>query len=272
MLCWGARLRFVVPRRWGRNPNGAGSTGSCAATSVRSARSAVSVSSRVRTAPISAIHRTAGVRFRTSVLTHAASAAAILVALGDERIAAPGASLLFHGSRVYRRGQMSARDCSELNAVLSRSDDELIRRLVTRALAGPLTPAEHGAKRSDRQVLEGLCLGPPPDPSDTAPARLQTLASALGQTGQRQLFLSAATIGMDHAMGRSCGVLTPERKCKVPARWLFKFACVAGPWLLQELIVAKARTLGPAQDRSTIDLVMRREHGACGDSGTRCVR
>ena len=127
-------------------------------------------------------YRTAGVRFRTSVLTHAASAAAILVALGDERIAALGASLLFHGSRVYRRGQLSARDCSELNAALSRSDDELIRRLVTRALAGPLTPAEHGAKRSDRQVLEGLCLGAPPDPSDTAPARLQTLASALGQT------------------------------------------------------------------------------------------
>ena len=127
-------------------------------------------------------YRTAGVRFRTSVLTHAASAAAILVALGDERLAAPGASLLFHGSRVYRRGQLSARDCSELNAALSRSDDELIRRLVKRALAGPLTPSQHGARRSDRDVLEALCLGAPVDPHETAPARLQTLASALGQT------------------------------------------------------------------------------------------
>lgn len=127
-------------------------------------------------------YREAGVRFRTSVLTNAASAAAILVALGDERIAAPGASLLFHGSRVYRRGQLSARDCSELGSALARSDDEFVHRLVKRALAGSLTPSEHGAKRADRQVLEGLCLGAPPDPHDTAPARLQTLASALGQT------------------------------------------------------------------------------------------
>ena len=56
--CVGAHeVRFVVPRRWGWNPNGAGSAGSCSATSVRSALSAVSVSSRVRTAPISAMHR-----------------------------------------------------------------------------------------------------------------------------------------------------------------------------------------------------------------------
>ena len=31
ILCWRARRRFAVPTRWGWNPNGAGSTGSCSA-------------------------------------------------------------------------------------------------------------------------------------------------------------------------------------------------------------------------------------------------
>ena len=56
-LCWKGRLRIVEPRRWGWNPNGAGSTGSCAALSARIATRALSVPSRVRTAPTSATHR-----------------------------------------------------------------------------------------------------------------------------------------------------------------------------------------------------------------------
>ena len=56
-LCWKRRLRIVEPRRWGWNPNGAGSTGSCAALSARIATRALSVPSRVRTAPTSATHR-----------------------------------------------------------------------------------------------------------------------------------------------------------------------------------------------------------------------
>ena len=43
-LCWKGRLRIVEPRRWGWNPNGAGSAGSCLAVSARSATSALSVS------------------------------------------------------------------------------------------------------------------------------------------------------------------------------------------------------------------------------------
>ena len=53
----GSPMRFVVLRRWGWNPNGADSARSCAAARVRSARNAVSVSSRMRTAPTSATHR-----------------------------------------------------------------------------------------------------------------------------------------------------------------------------------------------------------------------
>ena len=57
ILWWRARRRFAAPRPAGWNPNGAGSTGSRCATRVRSALSAVSVSSRVRTAPTSAMQR-----------------------------------------------------------------------------------------------------------------------------------------------------------------------------------------------------------------------
>ena len=127
-------------------------------------------------------YRAKGVRFRTCVPSHASSAGAILVALGDDRVAAPGARLLFHGSRVYRRGQLGARECDDLRAALLRSDDEVIQRLVERAFSRPDTVPVHGAESSDRDVLEGMCIGAPPDPENTAPARVHTLAIALGST------------------------------------------------------------------------------------------
>ena len=127
-------------------------------------------------------YRAKGVRFRTCVPSHASSAGAILVALGDDRVAAPAARLLFHGSRVYRRGQLSARECDDLRAALLRSDDEVIQRLVERAFSRPDTVPVHGAESSDRDVLEGMCIGAPPDPENTAPVRVHTLAIALGST------------------------------------------------------------------------------------------
>ena len=57
LLCWRVRVRFVVSRRWGWNPNGAGRAGGCAAVRTRSVLSAESVPSRARTAPTSATHR-----------------------------------------------------------------------------------------------------------------------------------------------------------------------------------------------------------------------
>ena len=127
-------------------------------------------------------HRERGVRFRARALARTSSAAALLVALGDERVAEPGARLLFHVSHVYRNTDLSARDCSDLEAALSRSDDKVIARLVERAITGPHAAPEHGAEPSDREVVEGLCLGAAPDPGSNAPARVQTLAMALGQT------------------------------------------------------------------------------------------
>ena len=128
------------------------------------------------------LYRVQGVRFRTSAISIASSAGAVLVALGDERVAAPGSRLLFHGSWLYRRGQLTARDCAGLHARLSRSDDKLLYRLVDRAFAGPVTAPVHGAQTSDRKVLEQLCADAELDPKATDPDRVQTLAATLGQT------------------------------------------------------------------------------------------
>ena len=127
-------------------------------------------------------YRKHGVRFRTRALGRTSSAAAFLVALGDERFADPNARLLFHGSSVHRQVDLNAAACAALNEQLSKADGRIIARLVDRAIEGPHVKAEHGAESSDREVVEGLCLGATPDPADTAPARLQTLTGALGHT------------------------------------------------------------------------------------------
>ena len=121
-------------------------------------------------------------RFRTVVRSNASSAGAILVALGDERVASPSARLLFHSSWIYRRGQLTAQECADLHARLSGSDDKVLHKLVKRAFAGPFTDPVHGAEPSDREVLERLCIGAVLDPEDTAPVRIQNLATALGFT------------------------------------------------------------------------------------------
>lgn len=126
--------------------------------------------------------RERGVRFRVRAVGRTSSAAALLVALGDERVADKGARLLFHGARMYRRGDLDAATCGALHAKLCTADERMIARLVERALAGTSVPPEHSAEDCDREVVEGLCLGATPDPGGTAPARVQTLAAALGQT------------------------------------------------------------------------------------------
>ena len=54
-------------------------------------------------------HRKQGVRFRTRVISSAESAAAVMVSLGDERVAEPGAALLYHHARVASAGEITAR-------------------------------------------------------------------------------------------------------------------------------------------------------------------
>ena len=127
-------------------------------------------------------YRAKGVRFRTRVRSNASSAGAILVAMGDERVASPDARLLFHGSRVYRRGKLTARQCAELHAVLSRSDSDAIWRLVDRAFATQHPEPVHEAEACDREVLERLCSAVVLALDETAPARVHALVMALGRT------------------------------------------------------------------------------------------
>ena len=126
--------------------------------------------------------RERGVRFRTRALGRTSSGAAILVALGDERLADAVATLRFHGASMFRNGDVNAEVAAALHDKLTKANDRLVRRLVDRVLEGPHAPGEAGAQATDREVLEGLCMGAPPDPGGTAPARLQVLAGALGKT------------------------------------------------------------------------------------------
>ena len=128
------------------------------------------------------VWREQGVRLRTRALGRTSSGAAVLVALGDERLAEPAATLRFHGASMYRNGDVSAPVAAALHDKLTRANDRMIERLVDRVLAGPHVHGEHGAKEADREIVEGLCLGASLDPGGTAPARLQMLAGALGQT------------------------------------------------------------------------------------------
>ena len=128
------------------------------------------------------VWREQGVRFRTRALGRTSSGAAFLVALGDERLAEPGATLRFHGASMYREGDVNAEVAAALHDKLTKANDRMVRRLVDRVLEGPHTPGEAAAHATDREVLEGLCMGAPADPGGTAPARLQVLAGALGKT------------------------------------------------------------------------------------------
>ena len=128
------------------------------------------------------VWRERGCRFRTRALARTSSGAALLVALGDERVAASGATLRFHGARLYRCGDLSAEESTAIAEKLSKANDRMVRRLVERLLAGPQVPGLHGAEEADREVLQRLCVGAAPDPGNAAPAHLQVLTSALGHT------------------------------------------------------------------------------------------
>ena len=125
--------------------------------------------------------RAGGVEVRTRVVATAASAAAVLVSLGDARSAAPGARLLYHLARVPDAGIITARASAELLGELSRTDARLVSRLVERALeARDCVP--HRAEPCDREALEHLVAAL----AGAAPARgrrprLKRLAARVGR-------------------------------------------------------------------------------------------
>ena len=123
--------------------------------------------------------RARGVRLRTRVVSHAFSAAAVMLSLGDERVAERGARLLYHPARVHDAGPITARESTEMHDALRRIDDATVTRLVARVLdGGACVRVPYGAEPSDRRVLDALA-------ADVAggakpPRRLGALARLVG--------------------------------------------------------------------------------------------
>ena len=99
-----------------------------------------------------------GVCFVTRVVSSAGSAAAVMVSLGDVRVAEPGARLLYHGARGLNEVPSTAEATAALHATLLRADDGLTSCLVERAIRGAPDsgPALAEAEPSDLRVLEPL--------------------------------------------------------------------------------------------------------------------
>ena len=100
--------------------------------------------------------RAAGVRVRTRVVDRAASAAALLLSLGDERIAEPGAALVYHCFRVCSDAPVTATAAAVLFSDLADLDDRFLARLVDRALADGVVTIAPGVDASDLPVLDRL--------------------------------------------------------------------------------------------------------------------
>ena len=91
--------------------------------------------------------RACGVVVATRVVSNALSAAAIMFSLGDERVVARDARLLYHRVRVSDPGEVSVDSLARLHGTLVRMDSDIVDRLVDRAmLARAEAPAEGGVR------------------------------------------------------------------------------------------------------------------------------
>ena len=131
--------------------------------------------------------RARGVRLGTRVVSHAFSAAAVMLSLGDERVAERGARLLYHPARVHDAGPITARESTEMHDALRRIDDATVTRLVARVLDGARPPVRvpYAAEPSDRRVLEVLAADVAVRPGEKPPRRLGALARLAGQAVTR---------------------------------------------------------------------------------------
>ena len=120
-------------------------------------------------------------RLRTRVVSHAFSAAAVMLSLGDERVAERGARLLYHPARVHDAGPITARESTEMHDALRRIDDATVTRLVARVLdGGACVRVPYAAEPSDRRVLDALAADVAVRPGEKPPRRLGALARRVG--------------------------------------------------------------------------------------------
>ena len=107
--------------------------------------------------------RNAGVEISTRALTQAASAAAILVSLGDRRAAMPRSLLQYHMGRVRGVQTVTADSASQIVEALHEVDRRLVELLVERARRNPESAARRDSvlaagelRRSDWGVVAHL--------------------------------------------------------------------------------------------------------------------
>ena len=115
----------------------------------------------------------------TRVDASAASAAAVLFSLGDERVAEPGAMLLYHFSRVTDPGPITADASARLSSDLARVDERIVGYLVDRALKGRAV-VPHQAETSDLEVLKRVIAAILPRRRPRGKQRARQLAEWLG--------------------------------------------------------------------------------------------
>ena len=130
--------------------------------------------------------RDAGVRIRTRVVESAASAAAFMLSLGDERVAEPGASLLFHLFRFAPDTPVTASRAAVMFSDLNRLDECWLARLVERVMAGPAAMVPVDVEPSDCRVLDWLTADLPTG-AKPRPRRARGLARLLERAVRRAL-------------------------------------------------------------------------------------
>ena len=104
--------------------------------------------------------RDSGVQICTRVDQHAHSAAALIVSLGDDRVADAQAELLYHHVTARNLGPLTSQGAATVRANLEIFDDRALESLVDRALDGvpERAPLIARAEESDRAVLGQLVL------------------------------------------------------------------------------------------------------------------
>ena len=223
--------------------------------------------------------RARGVRLRTYVADSAQSAAALMLALGDLRVAEPHARLLFHAVGYVVQGPVTASRSVELQHDLNGLDARNITHLMQRVMrdgSSPAPPAE--AELSDRLVLERLVGRDVASPRNGV-RRVRALARALGRrlssalrAGSplplakiyQQLFDLDTAISprlartlrlIDHVgrpePSRSCAVAAPEL---IIVEWRRLFP--PGGGVARELLLRNLLALGETGSGKTLSFVL----------------
>ena len=111
-----------------------------------------------------------------------------MVSLGDERVAEPGAALLYHHARVASAGEITARAASQYRSALRKADERMIGYLVDRVLSRSARRSR--PSRSSPSAPSGTCSSFSTTRSSAsdkkqAPGKRRRLARVVGRAVER---------------------------------------------------------------------------------------